>query len=594
MIHEHEATQLASAAVDFGLSPEVEAELAAELRECPVCAERAAGYREQIHLMQRLPVIDASDATRRKINAAALGGSATSRSPMTLLLAAALLLALLLALTAAAGALLKNRQPLDLLADGPSPSAGVSPVVGSPAPANEPAPPVGGVFPDQLEAGSLAKVVETNVRVRSQPRVAADSTRLTPFLQPGDRLYVVDGPVVADNYDWYQVVPIGTGPLRPGSELPVGWVSRGDHDARPWIQPVEPDCPTAPVDIAQLLSMHRLERLACFGNSTLSFQAIVAAGREADGTAVATADADASASQVAGTALAVNLSGTRAKSPAGWQPTLLTGAFDDPSCVPDGRTTKFALLDCRATFVATDAAADPATLHGGDSAVTVSDSVRVRSLPMVDDSSAKLELLPIGTRLGIVGGPAVGSGYVWYQVAVPSIRTPAGGPRTGWVAAHSTDGEPWVSADRLACPPPGAATMKELAGLTSRPVFHGGVVCYGRDAAVPLAEITVSAYLTRACDVPAAPFLTWLDDPRRAVVLNDGADEVRAVLADDAAASLDCGGLTRRTRFDATGHFDDEAAAECRSDGIEAVAAVYECRSRFVITDLRPSGQRAP
>jgi hypothetical protein len=592
MIHEHEATQLASAAIDFGLPPDVEAELAEELRECPVCAERAAGYREQVHLMQRLPVIDASDSTRRKVTAAAMGRTTAGRSPMTLLLAAALLLALLLALTAAAGALLRNRQPLDLLADGPSPSAGASPASGSPAPANEP--PAGGVFPDRLEAGSLAEVIETNVRVRSQPRVAADSTRLSPFLQPGDRLYVVGGPVVADNYDWYQVVPFGRNGTRSGSQLPTGWVSRGDHDARPWIKPVEPACPAAPVDVAQLTSMHRLERLACFGNAKLSFQAIVDGRSEAGWTATTSVGTDTVAQQAAGTVLAIKPSASGAPAWPSGRATLLTGAFDDPSCVPPGPTTPFALLDCRAMFVVTDARADEAALGSGDSAVTVSDGVRVRSLPLVDDSSAKLELLPIGTRLGVVGGPAVGSGYVWYQVAVPSIRTAAGGPRTGWVAAHSKDGEPWVGGDDLGCPPADAVTLRDLARLTSTPVFNGGVVCYGRDAAIPGAEITLSAYLGRDCEASATAFSSWLDDPRRTVVLNDGTDEVRAVLAEDVAPALDCGGAARRTRFDATGHFDDQAAAECRSDGVEAVAAVYECRSRFVITDLQTGGPRAP
>ena len=66
------------------------------LRECPVCAERAASYHEQIRLMRRLPVLDASDATRRRVTAAAMSGRAETRSPMFILLAAALLVGLLL------------------------------------------------------------------------------------------------------------------------------------------------------------------------------------------------------------------------------------------------------------------------------------------------------------------------------------------------------------------------------------------------------------------------------------------------------------------------------------------------------------------
>ena len=264
MIHEHEALELASAAIDFGLGPEVERELTLTYRDCPVCAERAASYHEQIRMMRRLPVLDASEATRQRVTAAALGGRAGGRSTLVLVLAAALLVALLLGLTAAAGALLRNRPPEDLLGVGPSPSGATTSPPGSAAPGSQdPATAGGGVFADKLPADSIAQVVETNVRVRSEPRVSADSTKLEPFLQPGDRLFVVEGPVVADDYDWYRVVPIGTNPGRPGSSLPTGWVSRGDHDATPWIEPGSADCPQAPVDIARLGEMHPLERLAC-------------------------------------------------------------------------------------------------------------------------------------------------------------------------------------------------------------------------------------------------------------------------------------------------------------------------------------------
>jgi hypothetical protein len=591
MIHEHEATQLASAAIDFTLSPDTLQALDEELRDCPVCAERAAAYREQIHLMQRLPILDASDATRRKVTAAAMGGTASSRSPMMLLLAAALLLLLLVAMTAAAGALLQNRKPQDLLADAPSASPGAITALETSAPSNAPTDAAGGVFPDRLALGSLAEVVETNVRVRSQPRVAADSTRLAPFLQPGDRLFIADGPVVADNYDWYEVVPIGTGPSRPGSDLPTGWVARGDHDAQPWIKPVEPNCPATPVDIARLSSMHRLERLACFGNTPLSFSAIVEGGRESDWTAKISADAPAAPEDMA---LAIRPSAKTKLPTPGPRAMDLVGAFDDPSCQAGGQTTPIAALSCRARFVATEATEDPANLSAGDAAITTTDNLRIRTLPVVDDASGKLELLPLGTHLGIVGGPAVGSGYVWYQVAVPSIRTPADAPRTGWVAAHSTDGEPWVGADDLSCPPPGGVSVADLARLTSAPIFHGGPVCYGRDAAIPGAELTVNAFLRRGCAASTGTPSTWLMDPGRVVVLNDGTAEARAVLADDAIDRLDCGGASRRTRFNATGHFDDRAAVDCRSAGIEPAAAVYECRSRFVITDLQAVGPRVP
>lgn len=228
MIHEHEPTQVASAAIDFGLAPDVARELERELRDCPICAERAASYREQIRLMRRLPVLDASEATRQRVTAAALKGSVQPRSPMLVLLAAALLVGLLLALTAAAGALLTTR-PTELTdAPTPQPSRPIA-ALGSPDPSPPPSSDLTGggtVFPDSLAADSIVEVVSDNLRVRSKPAVAADSVKYEPLLRLGDRLFVVEGPVVADDYDWYRVVPIGTGSGRPAADLPTGWVSR--------------------------------------------------------------------------------------------------------------------------------------------------------------------------------------------------------------------------------------------------------------------------------------------------------------------------------------------------------------------------------
>ena len=67
MIHEHEATQLASAEIDFPLAPDEARELQHELAECPICAERAAAYHEQLRMVARLPRLDASDAVRRRV-----------------------------------------------------------------------------------------------------------------------------------------------------------------------------------------------------------------------------------------------------------------------------------------------------------------------------------------------------------------------------------------------------------------------------------------------------------------------------------------------------------------------------------------------
>jgi serpin B len=77
--------------------------------------------------------------------------------------------------------------------------------------------------------------------------------------------------------------------------------------------------------------------------------------------------------------------------------------------------------------------------------VTVSDRLRVRSLPEVSDESIKYEpLLPLGTELRVIGGPATGSGYVWYEVSL-SPTALNDGIAHGWVAMAGKDGEPWIA-----------------------------------------------------------------------------------------------------------------------------------------------------
>jgi len=86
----------------------------------------------------------------------------------------------------------------------------------------------------------------------------------------------------------------------------------------------------------------------------------------------------------------------------------------------------------------------------GTVAVTVSDRLRVRSQPRVSDDSIKYEpVLPLGTKLQVVGGPVEASGYTWYEVEPVSL-TLAGGAQRGWVAMADHDGTPWIA---LAEPP---------------------------------------------------------------------------------------------------------------------------------------------
>ncbi len=81
----------------------------------------------------------------------------------------------------------------------------------------------------------------------------------------------------------------------------------------------------------------------------------------------------------------------------------------------------------------------------GSQVVTVSDHLRVRSVPEVSDASIKYEpVLPIGTELRVIGGPVSASGYVWYEVSPTSFKLSNGIDR-GWVAMADHDGTPWLA-----------------------------------------------------------------------------------------------------------------------------------------------------
>nr|MBA2381583.1 hypothetical protein [Chloroflexota bacterium] len=274
MIHEHEDLLLASAAMDFGLSQEEADRLSQAIEDCPVCAERAAAYRRQLRLLSSLPEIEPSDALRRKVMAAALSGGRTpSRTPL-ILLAAALVIGSVMAVAVAAGGAFRERTTI--VAEFPpnaTPSAAVASdvAVASDAPPSvEPSQPVvgpGGA--PAVAVDSIAEVVSSNLRIRSQPRTTTDSIKFEPFLAIGDRLFLIDGPVVASNHDWYQVA--AWRPSDPSRSWPIGWVASADSaDGSPWIAGASVECPKNPtVDV--LAAMNRYEALACFGDRTIAF-----------------------------------------------------------------------------------------------------------------------------------------------------------------------------------------------------------------------------------------------------------------------------------------------------------------------------------
>ncbi len=207
-----EFLELAAAAIDFELSHDERAALEHHLADCSACRHRVAGFAADQTAIARLPRYALGPAA-----ATAVRGRITRRSsgprPTLRLLAAAAILALLALSALAVGAQMIRRDH-DLTEVAPT----IAPSPGIPA-----------LPPGVLAAGSTVDVVASGLRVRTAPTVDdSKSAKLEPLLSLGVQLQILDGPVTADDYDWYLVQAIGW-PHR-------GWVAAADHDGVAWIE----------------------------------------------------------------------------------------------------------------------------------------------------------------------------------------------------------------------------------------------------------------------------------------------------------------------------------------------------------------------
>jgi len=121
---------------------------------------------------------------------------------------------------------------------------------------------VTGVRPAGVSVDSVVRTVSDNLRVRSAPGVGVSSAKLEPLLRKGTKLFVIEGHVAADGYDWYHVLAFDGG-------LPGGWVAGADHDGTPWLAGETQACPTLPLAASALLSMNPCGGLACFGSKEI-------------------------------------------------------------------------------------------------------------------------------------------------------------------------------------------------------------------------------------------------------------------------------------------------------------------------------------
>ena len=487
-MHDHAEIELAAAAVDFELTAVERARLEKAIAECPVCAAAAAGYRRQAALLTALPIVDASPRVRREVERA-VGVRPRRTSWSWSLLAAALVAVVAMSAVVGVGRFVQQRQLGQVHeTPTPTPSAVPSPVPTAEVP--EPSadvveldPPSGdlaNVGPPLL-AGSAALVVTNDLRIRSAPFVGAASVKYPHLLGKGDRMYVLDGPVIGQNYEWYEVSVWR--PSQPSVTWPVGWVARAGHDGEVWFQGTTLECPASPMTVEALLALAPADRLACFGSRPIDVRAVVGMATSDCDTAqagcltgppwlapiVMRANVSAALAAPSGVPIAIGPdTSLRADSMVSSGVVELHGSFDHPSartCVPDADRVGpdgplapiDAILACRLRFVVS--AVTPETFPAVTAMTpgkTVSDRLRVRSLPAISDASVKYDpLLPLGTRLTVLDGPVLGNGYAWYHVTVaPSdVRgTALDQPLTGWVAAAGLDGERWLKVQTPAAP----------------------------------------------------------------------------------------------------------------------------------------------
>ena len=219
----------------------------------------------------------------------------------------------------------------------------------------------------------------------------------------------------------------------------------------------------------------------------------------------------------------------------------------------------------------------------GKTAVTAVDGVRVRSQPRVSDDSFKYDpLLPLGTPLYVLEGPVSASDYTWYEVVPLTSRLDL---HSGWVAAASRSGEPWLAASDFACP----LMPTDLRSLRALP-SSVGLACF------PRMPITVQARLVDCnCEMDGPTYSPgWFGlGSGYKLLVEPEATRLPASTADWFILKLDPSGqhpdvLPVGKVVEVTGIFDHPAAASCTGNvgGDDVPVPTPDCRLDFAVTRL--------
>jgi len=251
--------ELAAAGLDFELTQTERDSLDGHLAGCIPCRRRLAGLQADQRAIAQMPVFVLSPAGAARVRKGSGQVARRGTLPVLRLVAIAAMLALLAGAAIAVGAeVMRRERDLNLAVVLPSPSDPVA----TPS--------------DAFAADSVVQVVVNDLRVRTAPTVDnTKSAKLDPLLGRGTQLRIIDGPVSADGYDWYQVQAIGL-PHR-------GWVAAADHDGAPWIQDATVAVSPAPVfsaDEAALLAELRPDAAVDCAPRRTSLPALAVAGIE--------------------------------------------------------------------------------------------------------------------------------------------------------------------------------------------------------------------------------------------------------------------------------------------------------------------------
>ena len=129
-----------------------------------------------------------------------------------------------------------------------------------------------------MTVNTVAATEVDGLRVRSTPRVADDSSKLEPLLPLGAKVFVLDGPVSASGYTWYEIAPLSS------RTQPQGWVAAGGRTGRTWLAPGTFGCPPLPTDFKSLAALPPAVGLACFPRTPITVAArLISCNCDVDG-----------------------------------------------------------------------------------------------------------------------------------------------------------------------------------------------------------------------------------------------------------------------------------------------------------------------